>query len=150
MRIMNRQKLGPSLFILITLLSMTPRANAQELLGKTIKGTFSAASCLKRICGATLHMTFNIYVSAKGHVYDFTSPEQGVEYTLGVPDSKGDVFSLNGNTLKFTMHGGKVIFAYTANGSTCSIEQINGDRRFHTQTKSQTCVVVDGVSPKEK
>jgi hypothetical protein len=131
---------------LLVLMSAVP-ALPQEILGKTIQAKFLFNSCYRanNICIPPQTFHENIYVSPQGHVYEYTGPEKGKVYTLGVTTS-GVTFTAEGNTLvnKSETFGPSLSFIYHIKGNTCfiSAQQISGN--FRNRVSTLECSVVEG------
>jgi hypothetical protein len=117
---------------------------AQGLVGKSIEVNFTYKACLepnKPCLRVPIHLHY--YVGSAGHLYDFTGPQKGDAYTLGVRAPDGRLYTIQDNKLAIQL--GAFTRTYSVNGTGCSISDTWSDNDHHpNQVQNPTCVVTDG------
>ena len=119
-------------------------AHAQSVLGKTLRGSQTIGYCTKDKCGE-VSGNFNVYVSSKGQVFDYSNSQGGAGTVARLGQSvNGGKWSVRGNRL--ILNKAEVITIYTVQGSTCDQSTMSAYKNVTLKTVAQSCTVIDGQS----
>lgn len=131
--------------------SLTVAADVPSVLGRTVKMNYKMLQCgsdrptfLEGSCQEPLDLSVNVFVTMKGHVFDFSTSDTGDEYDLGVTNH-GTTVNAEGNTLTFAK--GDLVEIITLRADTCDVS-IKRRGGVVVTILSQSCTVVEGPSPR--
>lgn len=127
---------------LVVLASTQMPAQADAVLGKTIKAVWTYRGCGENGRCSLGRVNMNVYISKEGTIFDYARGSKGFVIKLGEP-FEGIVYTVSGNVL--TARAERLSVNFTINGRGCTLSTV-----MHAsgsgQILSQSCSVVEGRS----